>query len=265
MARRRSVALGKRLANWLDSPVFNVLSQFLSTWSSGMPRIVFFGDSICVGQGVSIHKGWVTRIAARISEIGERHGADLVVVNASVNGNTTRQALERMPYDVQSHGADILIVQFGMNDCNYWQSDRGLPRVSPDSFRANLDEIIDRGFKFGAKHVLVNTNHPTLLNETIFPLTNLTYEESNQRYNEVIRSVSNSANEDVSINDIGLEFRIKIEDEDARHADLLLEDRLHLSANGHDLYYRLIAPVVEQSLFSCLGIGAAGGDSKELI
>ncbi len=34
-------------------------------------RLIFFGDSICVGQGVSIHKGWMTRIADRVESLAE--------------------------------------------------------------------------------------------------------------------------------------------------------------------------------------------------
>ena len=42
------------------------------------------------------------------------------------------------PYDVQSHEVDVLVVGFGMNDCNYWMTDKGVPRVSQNAFRANL-------------------------------------------------------------------------------------------------------------------------------
>jgi acyl-CoA thioesterase I len=113
-------------------------------------RVVFFGDSICVGQGVSLFKGWVTKIASGLDLLSQEIGREIVVVNASVNGNTTRQALERMPYEVQSHGVDILLTQFGLNDCNLWLTDGGLPRVSADAFAANLKEIIARGRRFGA-------------------------------------------------------------------------------------------------------------------
>ena len=123
-------------------------------------QLVFFGDSICNGQGVSIYRGWVTRLSAVAEALSGELGYEIIVVNASVNGSTTRQALERMPYEVQSHGVDILLVQFGLNDCNFWVTDRGLPRVSPEGFEANLVEIIQRGFHFGAKAVFLHTNHP---------------------------------------------------------------------------------------------------------
>ena len=208
-------------------------------------RLVFFGDSICVGQGVSIHKGWVTRIAARIDELSTELGAEIVIVNASINGNTTRQALERMPYDVQSNGVDILLVQFGMNDCNHWLTDKGMPRVSPHGFAANLEEIIERGINFGAEQVMLNTNHPTTRVEEQLPHTEATYEESNRRYNEIVREVAATLGDRVILNDVEASFDAHVRGDGARLAELLLADGLHLSERGHDLYYELIAPKVE--------------------
>lgn len=215
-------------------------------------RLVFFGDSICVGQGVSIHKGWVTRIAAHVSRLGEEHGVEFVVVNASVNGSTTRQALERMPYEVQSHGVDILIVQFGMNDCNYWQTDQGIPRVSTKAFAANLEEIIDRGFRFGAQTVIVNTNHPTLRDTEVFPLTETTYEQSNQTYNAIIRDVAQSQEARVVLNDIERSIVAHVGGDRSRLAELVLADGLHLSEDGHNFYFDIIAPVVTESVESAI-------------
>lgn len=206
-------------------------------------RLIFFGDSICVGQGVSIHKGWVTRLAAHVTEICDARGIDIVVLNASVNGNTTRQALERMPYDIQSHGTDLLIVQFGMNDCNYWESDRGAPRVSPAAFSANLGEIVDRALRFGARKVLINTNHPTTRITSRFPWADCSYQESNARYNELIRQVADSRRAHAILNDVEAGFNELIK-RGHRLESLLLADGLHLSERGHDVYFDLICPRV---------------------
>jgi lysophospholipase L1-like esterase len=209
-------------------------------------RFVFFGDSVCVGQGVSIHHGWVTRLAARIDEVAKLLRQEIIVLNASVNGNTTRQALERMPYDVQSHGVGVLLLQFGMNDCNYWQTDHGLPRVSPKAFAANLEEIISRAFVFGAQRVLVNTNHPTARDRDLLPFTNTTYEASNKLYNSVIRGVVAGQNQKVILNDVETHFNRYVGNDRGKLKELLLDDGLHLSQKGHDFYYELVDPVVEK-------------------
>lgn len=207
-------------------------------------RVTFFGDSICVGQGVSIHSGWVTRTASLLDEISVSAGWEVVVTNASVNGNTTRQALERMPYDVQSHGVDVLIVQFGMNDCNYWQSDCGVPRVSKGAFAANLEEIIQRGRIFGAKQIFLHTNHPTTRTSDIFPYADVSYEDSNRAYNSIIRNVAAKHESVVRFNDIE-EIFLNYAGMDETKADaLLLSDKLHLSKLGHDLYFESVSGVI---------------------
>lgn len=213
-------------------------------------RLVFFGDSICVGQGISIHKSWVARVAARVEQMMIDHpDRELVIVNASMNGNTTRQALERMPYDVQSHGVDFLVVQFGMNDCNYWASDSGVPRVSEQAFAANLNEIVQRGMRFGAREIILNTNHPTSRDAQPMDGAMVTYEQSNKRYNEIIRTVAQSkVNSMVTLNDISRRFERYIGEDRARLESLLLSDGLHLSAQGHNLYYEISKPLIERIL-----------------
>ena len=215
-------------------------------------RVTFFGDSICVGQGVSIHGGWVTRIAAQLDGISQARGREIVVTNASINGNTTRQALERMPYDVQSAGVDVLIVQFGMNDCNYWETDRGLPRVSRDAFAANLSEIIRRGQAFGARYVFLHTNHPATRGPERFPNADIGYGGSNQAYNEIIRSVAARAGDGVIFSDVEAAFIEHIDGDKSRLQRLLLADGLHLSREGHDLYFRFLSDKFERCVLDLL-------------
>lgn len=210
-------------------------------------KIFFFGDSICFGQGVSIHRGWVPRVSAALDELSSELKAQFLFCNSSVNGNTTRQALERMPYDIQSHRPDYLIVQFGMNDCNFWVSDCGHQRVSPKAFSANLEEIIERALIFGARQVFLNTNHPTL-KPVGSPLDGgPSYQESNARYNELIREVA------VRFDEVKLTDVEKIFDEHLRANGLqlrtfLLEDGLHLDVNGHNLYYDSLYPKLAASI-----------------
>jgi acyl-CoA thioesterase I len=203
---------------------------------------MFYGDSICVGQYISIHKGWVPRISASLEKLSSEIERQIVVTNNSQNGRTTRQALESIAYEVQSNAADILLVQFGMNDCNYWQSDRGLPRVSKKAFEANLHEIIDRALKFDTYRVFLNTNHPTGKNELLMPYTNITYQQSNEQYNDIIRRVAQNRNDRVYLNDIEKAFTDHLYHNSGVINDYLLPepDLLHLSEKGHDLYYNVV-------------------------
>lgn len=211
-------------------------------------KVTFFGDSICVGQGISIYRGWVTRLAQRLAEAESRLGVEVLVTNASVNGRTTRQALEEMPYGVQSHGVDVLIVQFGMNDCNRWATDRGLPRVSLDAFVANIREIVDRGFRFGASRIILNSNHPTSRTSERMPGVGATYEDENCRYSRALRELSATLDPRVSFQHIHEEFSSLWTEGGRQVADFLLADGLHLNADGHDSYLARMYPVVESAV-----------------
>ena len=217
-------------------------------------NVMFFGDSICTGQHVAIHQGWVTRTSAKLHDLGKEHDAELVVTNASVNGRTTRQALECIHYEVQSHCPDVVIIQFGMNDCNYWASDKGLPRVSRQAFSANLREIIARVKNFGARRIFLNTNHPTTLDEEAFPHTNITYQQSNESYNQAVRELSQDM--DVVFNDVEQYFWDCVGQELEKLKELLLpSDQLHLSKKGHDLYLDYTYPRVEAAVLELLNDG----------
>ncbi len=215
-------------------------------------NVLFFGDSICNGQGIAIHKGWVTRLSASLTEEAQCFGQSLVVINSAVNGRTTRQALETMPYEVQQMRPEIVIVQFGMNDCNIWETDRGNPRVSPMAFEANLREIVQRVLTFGAQEVYLHTNHPSGRDQKLLAHSTVTYEEQNRRYNQIIRHVATS-DARVSFVDIEAAFNQATNGDRAQVARLVLPDLLHPSEEGHELYYNTVQPRLRQSVLRLLG------------
>jgi lysophospholipase L1-like esterase len=212
-------------------------------------RIFFFGDSICFGQGVSPHLTWVTRLSRALDDRFSPR-AHVLTQNPSVNGNTTRMALERMPYDVQSHAPDVLYIQFGLNDCNGWETDRGRPRVSRDAFAANLGEMVDRGRIFGAKQVILGTNHPTTRTARL-PYVDHTYEEANGAYNAIIRQVAEAKG--TLLADAEVAFNEAVNAGEVRYSDLVLADQLHLSRSGHDLYLRSRLPILNEAVEAILG------------
>ncbi len=217
-------------------------SDIIIQKETGKNNIIFFGDSISYGELVSPHNTWINKISALIEE---NYTNQFLIINSSINGNTTRMALERMPNDVQKYGVFLLIIQFGMNDCNYWQTDQGMPRVSPDVFRYNLKEIISRGRKFGAKKILIPTSHPTPLNKP-FSYSLCSYEESRRLYSQIIRKVAADDN-NVRLIDIEKDFEQKII-EGEKLQDYLMPDGIHLSLKGHEFYFSTFCPIILEEL-----------------
>jgi len=209
--------------------------------------IVFMGDSITEGQYVHHSQRWTERVTREIRSFA----SDLIdtdqlhFFNRGISGETTRQALERFPRDVQVLQPNVMTLQFGLNDCNCWDTDRGLPRVSEAAYRANLLEMIARARAFGAAHIILSTNHPTLRHRKL--ICGQTLEERRVQYNEIVREVAKEAN--VILCDIEKEFANI--DKDQLSTMLMPEpDLLHLSQLGHEKYasaiFAYIAEAVKQ-------------------
>ena len=201
-------------------------------------KFYLFGDSICFGQLVSHHLTWSSSLSRRLNELAKGYSS-VLIQNASINGNTTRLALERMSYDVTSHDPDLLLVQFGMNDCNYWQTDFVVPRVSERAFGANLIEIAECAFLANVKQIFLCTNHPSL--KGTFPhFPTQSHAASNKRYNEIIRSTAKSLQAEkrpVVLIDNEFHWYQLIESDPTIILDtLLLPDGIHLSEAGHRVY-----------------------------
>jgi len=203
-------------------------------------KILFFGDSICCGEGTSVYNGWVSKISKYFSEYD--YGRTVVVSNASINGDTTRTALIRMGYHVIGKSPDIVVVQFGMNDCNVWKTEGNLPRVSLGSYKHNILEIVDKCFRgAGAKKVILVTNHESNLNKD--------YDNSLKKYNYVLRTdirhhLDYFYKDKITLVDIESEFT-----DSSYH---LLSDGIHLNNFGNTKYYDLILPVMRTAVESLL-------------
>jgi lysophospholipase L1-like esterase len=207
--------------------------------------LVYMGDSITFGQYLEPSLRWSSVVNERLEQ--EFPGAARSL-NHGISGETTRIALERFPRDVQAHSPRVMTLQFGLNDCNRWNTDKGHPRVSPDAFKANLREMIDRARLFGAEQIVLSTNHPTLRRTPI--AGGESFEAGNVHYNELIRQIA--ADKDVTLCDIARTFA---DFDDDALAGLLLPppDILHLSAEGNQVYADAIWPYVRRAVAITLG------------
>jgi lysophospholipase L1-like esterase len=208
--------------------------------------LYFFGDSICVGQFVSVHETWTVEISREIAS----QVSNLVTTQISaINGETSRDALNRLSHSITNHHPDIVWVQFGLNDANFWESDHGLARTSPQSFAANLAEIIDKILVCGSRRVLVATNHRV----TKIPLylLNNQYINNAKLYNQIIRNIVATYVDDARVSLVDIELLFEKYDLDAR--EILLDDGVHLNRLGHQLYFEQVFPIIKSSVLELFG------------
>lgn len=206
-------------------------------------RAVFFGDSICHGQHVSVERIFVARLAASFNAL---LAPPVLFENRSINGNTTRQGLERLSYDVTSHRPDLVYVQFGLNDCNVWQTDFGRPRVAPEAYAGNLGEIVSKVRAAGARSVILGTNHPCRLGEE--------YEARLLVYNDIVREVSRQ--------DGTVLADVRAVSPGFDPCSMLHPDGIHLSEAGHVFYAGFLRQLI---LGELLALGATVSSSDRAV
>ena len=209
--------------------------------------IVFMGDSITFGQFVDPALRWTTLVGDALIVEYLSTPINFHILNKGVSGETTRQALERFPSDVQMHRPDIVTIQFGLNDCNCWVTDAGLPRVSEAAYRANLIEMIERTRRFGARSIVLSTNHPTLRHKTL--LSGDSLDSRRRRYNEHVREVASLTGAELC--DVEEQFA-HLDNHALTEMLLPYPDQVHLSIEGHRRYAGCIRPHLDRAIMNVL-------------
>ena len=159
-------------------------------------RMYILGDSISAGQYVDPDKKF-TQLLQNSNFFREKN----IFLNVdAISGQTSRQALLYFPEKLQIHKIDFLLIQLGINDSNYCKSEGGAhPRVSLESFRANIEEIISRVRLKNISKIALLTNHKLSkkisVDKRVFLL-----EDSKSAYDDVVRQVAKS--NDVSCYDV---------------------------------------------------------------
>lgn len=113
------------------------------------PTILVLGDSLSAAYGISDQQGWVSLLDDKLNDNGYTHK----VVNASISGDTTQDALSRLDSTLERHEPDIVIVELGGND--------GLRAFTVDAIEHNLTRILETIRENGAKIVLAGIRIPS--------------------------------------------------------------------------------------------------------
>lgn len=109
--------------------------------------IAALGDSLTQGYGLMQDDGFVPQLEAWL----RANGADVVVINAGVSGDTTAGGLSRVAWTL-TPDVDAMIVALGGNDL--------LRGIDPAVSRANLDGILQAGRDAGVDMLVVGMEAP---------------------------------------------------------------------------------------------------------
>jgi acyl-CoA thioesterase I len=104
---------------------------FLLQASAGPKVILFFGDSLTAGYGLSQEEAFPAVVEKKLN----RQGKPAKVVNAGLSGETSAGGLSRIDW-ILRQPIDVFILELGAND-----GLRGLPL---DQTQKNLQAIIDK-------------------------------------------------------------------------------------------------------------------------
>lgn len=110
-----------------------LIISFLSIFQAApTPKVIlFYGDSLTAGYGLSIEEAFPNQVEKKLKEKGKT----IKVVNAGLSGETSAGGLSRLDW-VLRQPIDIFVLELGAND-----GLRGLPL---DQTETNLQKIIDK-------------------------------------------------------------------------------------------------------------------------
>jgi acyl-CoA thioesterase-1 len=115
--------------------------------NANAPRIVFLGDSLTAGYGLSKDESVPSLIQKRLQDAGYPYE----VVNAGVSGDTSAGGLSRLEWSLEGD-VKVLVIELGAND--------GLRGLPVKELKRNLTEIITRAQARGIKVILTGMEAP---------------------------------------------------------------------------------------------------------
>ncbi len=133
---------------WVAPGIAQATAQDRARVSPAAPVILVLGDSLSAAYGMAQNEGWVHLLQERVREAGHPHR----VVNASISGETSAGARQRIDGELARWQPDIVIIELGGND-----GLRGLPL---DALRDNLAALIEASLDQGARVLLLGMRLP---------------------------------------------------------------------------------------------------------
>ncbi|SHO55434.1 arylesterase [Vibrio quintilis] len=111
-------------------------------------QLLILGDSLSAGYQMPIEQAWPSLLPDAL----KKHDRTVSVINGSVSGDTTGNALARLPKLLKQHAPEYVLIELGAND--------GLRGFTPSIPKKNLVRIIDLISQSGGKPILMQIRIP---------------------------------------------------------------------------------------------------------
>lgn len=203
-----------------------------------MAQIIVFGDSISYGEYDQEGGGWVARLKRYLDfEYLKDPSIHFVVYNLSVDGNTSREILERLEFEIDHRRADsepedITVFATGIND-SYLISPNNQSIVSEKNFQENILKIINIAHKYSKRIVFLGPNPVDEIKVNPMPWApDKSYKnELIKKYNDIIKEICKEKN--IFFIELFSKF-LKLS------YKKLLSDGAHPNTDGHKLIYEIV-------------------------
>ena len=127
---------------------FLIFILFSTATLAQSQTILVLGDSLSAGYNMDIKQSWPTLLPDALSE----YDKEVTVINGSISGDTTGNALSRLPQLLTEHTPDTVLIELGAND--------GLRGFPPKVIEQNLVKIIEQIRASGAEPVMMQIRIP---------------------------------------------------------------------------------------------------------
>ena len=127
----------------LKALLIAIIVVFVSTksFAENPIRIMLYGDSLMSGYRLSPSEN----LAAELKRNFEASGPSIIIINASISGNTSKNGLSRLDWSLED-SPSIVVLSLGANDM--------LRGLNPELTMQNLDSIINKFKKNGSIVIL---------------------------------------------------------------------------------------------------------------
>jgi sialidase-1 len=215
--------------------------------------IIMFGDSTTAFRPGAVQKVYSVRVQDALESVG----STLLVHNAGIGGNTTRDAIKRYESGVLRYTPKVIVMQFGINDAavDVWKNPPvTTPRVPLTEYLDNLRTMITAARKQNARVILMTTNPLRWVQKMKDMYGKPPYNGDAEdgfdslhlaAYNDALRKLA--AELHVPLVDVRAEYPAFAKAHKTS-VDGLLLDGVHPNDLGHQLVAELLVPALKKAL-----------------